>query len=59
SLQEIVTLSTIPVVAIGGITPENVHKVWQYNVDGVAVVRTLMCAQQPSTVLEKLRKPTT
>jgi thiamine-phosphate pyrophosphorylase len=40
-------LTDKPLVAIGGITVENVHSVWQAGADCVAVARDVLCAAHP------------
>lgn len=46
----------IPVVAIGGITAENISFVRQAGVDGVAVVNAIMNSSDPSSAAKELRK---
>jgi thiamine-phosphate pyrophosphorylase len=44
-LREIRKLVTKPLVAIGGINPENAARLFDLGIDSVAVVRDLLCAQ--------------
>jgi thiamine-phosphate pyrophosphorylase len=44
-LQEIRTKVTKPLIAIGGITTENVKSLFEIGVDSVAVIRDILCAK--------------
>lgn len=56
TLQRISTQVDIPIVAIGGITPQNVKKVINHGADGVAVISTIAQAPNPSKETLKLKK---
>lgn len=55
-LREIVSSVRIPVVAIGGITPENVESVLAAGVDGVAVVSAIVGASSVREAAALFRK---
>lgn len=46
----------IPVVAIGGISPNNVDACWNAGADGVAIVSAIMKSQHPGKVASGLRR---
>lgn len=53
-LQQAIGLSNVPVVAIGGIFPENVHKVISASAQNVSLVRYLMQAGNPYELQQRL-----
>ena len=55
-LKEIVKSVDIPVVAIGGITQENAHKLNDCGIDGLSVVSAIMEAKNPKIASENLLK---
>lgn len=54
-LEEIKRAVSIPVIAIGGITLENLPEVIQSGVDGVAVVSAIIAAESPFQATKKFR----
>lgn len=54
-LRKVVESAGLPVVAIGGITPERVPEVRQAGVAGVAVVSAVMGAPNPARAARELR----
>ena len=52
-LAQIKQAVRIPVVAIGGITPDNAIPVFQSGVDGVAVVSAIMTSADPAAVVRR------
>lgn len=56
TLQRISTHVNIPIVAIGGITLQNVKKVINHGADGVAVISAIAQAPNPSKKTLKLKK---
>ena len=55
-LKEIVSSVSIPVVAIGGISAENIHQLRGSGVDGVAVVSAIFAADNPGKATADLLK---
>ncbi|USS40733.1 thiamine phosphate synthase [Thermococcus aggregans] len=55
-LRKIVELVKIPVVAIGGITHENIREVLKTGVDGIAVISAIMGAEDVKRATEEMRK---
>lgn len=55
-LKEIVKSVDIPVVAIGGITPENAHELNDCGIDGLSVVSAIMEAKNPKIASKNLLK---
>lgn len=55
-LKEIVKSVDIPVVAIGGITQENAHKLNDCGIDGLSVVSAIMEAKNPKIASKNLLK---
>lgn len=55
-LKEIVKSVDLPVVAIGGITQENIHELNECKVDGISVVSAIMSAKNPKIASENLLK---
>jgi thiamine-phosphate pyrophosphorylase len=56
-LDQVAGAVTVPVVAIGGITPDRARAVAQTRASGVAVVRALMAASDPRAVARALLWP--
>jgi thiamine-phosphate pyrophosphorylase len=48
SLRRVVEAVSIPVFAIGGITPERVHEVRKSGAHGVAVISAILAAERPA-----------
>ena len=55
-LTQITQAVRIPVVAIGGITADNVTPLLQAGVDGVAVVSAIMSSSEPAVVSKAFKK---
>ena len=55
-LKRIVESVKIPVVAIGGINHENVRKVLEIGVDGIAVISAIVGAEDVKKATEEMRK---
>jgi thiamine-phosphate pyrophosphorylase len=53
-LSSVVRAVRLPVIAIGGITPENVESLADTGIAGCAVIRAVMTAAHPGTIVEKL-----
>lgn len=56
TLKEICLISSIPVIAIGGINVNNVQSVFEAGVTGVAVVSAIFDAPSPMTAARSLRR---
>ncbi|QHE54368.1 thiazole tautomerase TenI [Pontibacillus sp. HMF3514] len=56
ALKNVVDAISIPVIAIGGITPQNVHEIRRTGAKGVAVMSGLLDAQDPIQVAQEYRK---
>lgn len=54
--SELIKLSPVPVVGIGGITPDNAHDVLRAGADGVAMMRSISEADDPRAAAENFRK---
>ncbi len=52
-LSRVATAVTIPVIAIGGMTPERVHDVKRAGAHGVAVVSSILTADSPAAATRK------
>jgi len=50
--QELAAAAPVPVIALGGITPENRHEIAKY---GVAVISSILEAKDPRHAAEKLK----
>lgn len=46
-LAALVKLSPVPVVGIGGVTPDNAHTVFEAGANGVAMMRAISAAENP------------
>lgn len=55
-IREIVPVSSVPVLGIGGITPENARDVMQAGAKGVAVIRAILGADDPRVAAQQLRE---
>jgi thiamine-phosphate diphosphorylase len=53
-LEDVAARLTIPVVAIGGISPENVEECWRAGASGIAVVSSVLRADDPRRAAERL-----
>ena len=56
ALKAICAVSTVPVVAIGGISLENLHRLSGSGIDGIAVVSALFGAKDIAGAARKLRQ---
>jgi thiamine-phosphate pyrophosphorylase len=56
-LENVHARITIPVLAIGGVTPENVRDCWSAGADGVAVQSAILRAADPRKAAERLAPP--
>lgn len=54
-LEKICNNVNIPVIAIGGITPDTIERIRQTNVNGVAVMSYVMGSNDPKQALMKLK----
>jgi len=55
-VREVATTVRLPVIAIGGIRPENVREVIEAGADGVAVIGAVLDADDPQRAAEDLRR---
>ena len=55
-LRHLRSLTTKPLIAIGGITPDNFQEVFQEGADGVAVISSLMSAHDISKTAAEFRQ---
>lgn len=55
-LEEVVNQVTIPVIAIGGITPSNVHSLLPVGIGGIAVLSGVLLAEDSQAAVIKYRK---
>lgn len=55
-IQQITSIVNIPVVAIGGITLENIYKLKPLNIDGVAIVSAIFSSNNIKNTCQKLLK---
>lgn len=55
-IKEIRRRVTLPLVAIGGLNPENIEAVIQSGADGVAVVSAIVCAKDPAEAARRLKE---
>lgn len=56
ALQEIVSAVSVPVVAVGGITPDRIEDLRTTGIRGVAVISAIFQQEDPMEALEQLRK---
>jgi thiamine-phosphate pyrophosphorylase len=56
-LRNITARVNLPVIAIGGINPENVDACWQAGAAGIAVVSTVLGAEDPQRAAARLAPP--
>jgi thiamine-phosphate pyrophosphorylase len=56
ALHEVVEAVNVPVIAIGGITAENIDEVLAAGASGVAVIRAISESANPETAARELRK---
>jgi thiamine-phosphate pyrophosphorylase len=54
-VRAVVDAVDVPVVGIGGVTPENAHEVVEAGADGVAVVSAITAAEDPERAASRLR----
>ncbi|MFC2168066.1 thiamine phosphate synthase [Acidobacteriota bacterium] len=55
-LKEVVDAFPIPIIAIGGITPENTREVLDTGAAGIAVISAVCCAEDPKEATRNLLK---
>ncbi len=55
-LEEVVNHVAIPVIAIGGITPHNVHSVLQVGAEGVAILSGVLLAKDSNAAVKNYRE---
>ena len=53
-LAQIRAMSSVPIVAIGGIGVDNAQAVMQQGADGIAVVSAICSAERPDLVVQNL-----
>lgn len=56
AVREIVEAVSIPVIAVGGITPGNISDLKETGIQGIAVISSVFYQEHPVQELEKLRK---
>ncbi len=56
TLRQVVEAATVPVLAIGGVTPENVDTLLETGCAGVAVIRAVLAAEDPGGAVAALRR---
>ena len=55
-LRMVAELSSLPVVAIGGITPQRVESVLRHGARGVAVMGAILSASEPAGIVREYRR---
>jgi thiamine-phosphate pyrophosphorylase len=55
-LKEVVEAIPLPIIAIGGITPENLGPVLRTGVHGIAVISAVCCQKDPAEATKRLRR---
>ncbi|MBI4766956.1 MAG: thiamine phosphate synthase [Deltaproteobacteria bacterium] len=55
-LERVVGEISLPIIAIGGLTPENIPRVMQTGVHGVAVISAVCCQKDPREAARNLRR---
>ncbi len=55
-LKEVVDAFSVPIIAIGGITPENTREVLETGAAGLAVISAVCCAEDPKEATRNLLK---
>jgi thiamine-phosphate diphosphorylase len=55
-MREVSAHSRLPIIAIGGITPENAVEVIEAGASGVAVITNILVAQDPKAAAAKLKE---
>ncbi|MBW2043209.1 MAG: thiamine phosphate synthase [Deltaproteobacteria bacterium] len=55
-VKEIRRRTALPLVAIGGLNPENIEAVIRSGADGVAVVSAIVCAKDPAEAARRLKE---
>lgn len=56
ALKDVVDAISIPVIAIGGITPQNVHEIRRTGAKGIAVMSGVLDAHNPFQVAQEYQK---
>ncbi|KGX86528.1 transcriptional regulator [Pontibacillus marinus BH030004 = DSM 16465] len=56
ALKDVVDATSIPVIAIGGITPQNVHEIRRTGAKGIAVMSGLLDAHDPYQMAQEYKK---
>jgi thiamine-phosphate pyrophosphorylase len=55
-LKQVMVHVSLPVIAIGGITPENAHEVMGSGIHGIAVISAVCCQLDPEAATRTLRR---
>jgi len=55
-IREITPIAQVPVIAIGGITPENARDVMQAGAKGVAVISAILGSDDPGAAARRMRE---
>ncbi len=55
-LKKVVETIPLPIIAIGGITPENLEPVLRTGVHGIAVISAVCCQKDPAEATRRLRR---
>jgi thiamine monophosphate synthase len=53
-VSDILSIARIPIIAIGGVTPDRVAEVMAAGAAGVAVIRAILSADDPKAAAESL-----
>jgi len=53
-LKEVTDTFPVPIIAIGGITPENIGEVLEAGAAGIAVISAVCCTEDPKDATQKL-----
>jgi len=55
-IREITPIASVPVIAIGGVTPENARDVMQAGAHGIAVISAILGSDDPRLAAQRLAK---
>jgi thiamine-phosphate pyrophosphorylase len=55
-IREIVAIASVPVIGIGGITPENARDVMQAGAKGIAVISAILGSDDPKAAAQRMRE---